>query len=150
MQWFNFVKGLISDTEWGKQNYVDVLSQALEIQDLPNLEFISFRDPIPVNFSSAKRVFSFDNFFNGGDSSHLTQVEDIISSSSEHDVCNIQFTSGTTGNPKGACLTHHNIVNNIIVCGARLNTTENDVLLVNVPLYHCFGCVGASLAMAVQ
>ena len=144
------LKGLISDIEWGKQNYVDVLSGALAIQNLPDLEFISFHERIPDNFSSNKRVFSFDNFFDGADSSHVNQVEDIIRRSSEHDVCNIQFTSGTTGNPKGACLTHHNVINNTVVSGARLGTTEKDTMLVNVPLYHCFGCVGASLAMAVQ
>ena len=143
-------KGLISDIEWGKQNYVDVLSDALAIQNLPDLEFISFRERIPDDFSSTKRVFSFDDFFDGGDSNQANQVENIVSTSSEHDVCNIQFTSGTTGNPKGACLTHHNVINNTVVSGARLGTTENDTLLVNVPLYHCFGCVGASLAMAVQ
>ena len=144
------MKGLISDIEWGKQNYVNVLSDALKIQELPHLKFISFRERIPENFYSVKRVFSFQNFFNGADSNHVNQVENIISSTSEYDVCNIQFTSGTTGNPKGACLTHHNVLNNIIVCGARLGTTENDSLLVNVPLYHCFGCVGGSLAMAVE
>ena len=87
------LKGLISDIEWGKQNYVDVLSGALAIQNLPDLEFISFRERIPNNFSSNKRVFSFDNFFDGADSSNVNQVENIISRSSEHEFLNQAFVS---------------------------------------------------------
>ena len=54
---------------------------------------------------------------------------------------NIQFTSGTTGYPKGAMLTHHNIVNNAFFCGRYLRFTPDDRLCIPVPLYHCFGMV---------
>lgn len=57
------------------------------------------------------------------------------------DPINIQFTSGTTGHPKGATLTHHSIVNNGYFVAERQNFTENDVLCIPVPLYHCFGMV---------
>ena len=63
-----------------------------------------------------------------------------------HDPINIQFTSGTTGNPKGATLTHHNIVNNARFVAMAMRFSEQDVLCIPVPLYHCFGMVLAVLA----
>jgi len=63
-----------------------------------------------------------------------------------HDAINIQFTSGTTGNPKGATLTHHNVVNNGRFIAMAMDFSENDSLCIPVPLYHCFGMVLAVLA----
>lgn len=57
------------------------------------------------------------------------------------DVINIQYTSGTTGFPKGACLTHHNIVNNAHFVGENMKFTHKDRLCIPVPFYHCFGMV---------
>lgn len=62
------------------------------------------------------------------------------------DPINIQYTSGTTGFPKGATLSHHNIVNNGYMVGARLGLTEQDKVVIPVPLYHCFGMVMGNLA----
>ena len=59
---------------------------------------------------------------------------------------NIQFTSGTTGNPKGTVLTHHNIVNNGYFLGQHMHYSVADRVCVQVPLYHCFGMVMAVLA----
>ncbi|QCI12621.1 AMP-binding protein [Pseudomonas putida] len=61
------------------------------------------------------------------------------------DPINIQYTSGTTGFPKGATLSHHNILNNGYLVGESLGLTEHDRLVVPVPLYHCFGMVMANL-----
>jgi fatty-acyl-CoA synthase len=63
-----------------------------------------------------------------------------------HQPINIQFTSGTTGAPKGATLTHHNIVNNAIAVAACMRLSEQDRLCIPVPLYHCFGMVLSVLA----
>ena len=63
-----------------------------------------------------------------------------------HDAINIQFTSGTTGAPKGATLTHHNIVNNAYAVAQCMRFTDTDRLAIPVPLYHCFGMVLAVLA----
>ena len=62
------------------------------------------------------------------------------------DPINIQFTSGTTGAPKGATLTHHNVLNNGYFIGEAMRLTERDRLCIPVPLYHCFGMVLGNLA----
>lgn len=79
------------------------------------------------------------------DTSRLKMIEAGLAT---NDPINIQFTSGTTGLPKGATLSHHSIVNNsrFIVAGQRL--TSSDVLCVPVPLYHCFGMVAGTLGCA--
>ncbi len=61
------------------------------------------------------------------------------------DPINIQYTSGTTGNPKGAMLTHHNLVANAVYVGDAIELTEIDRLCIPVPFYHCFGCVMGNL-----
>ncbi len=59
---------------------------------------------------------------------------------------NIQYTSGTTGSPKGATLSHHNILNNGYFVGAKLRYTDADRICLPVPFYHCFGCVLGNMA----
>jgi fatty-acyl-CoA synthase len=65
---------------------------------------------------------------------------------SPDDPINIQYTSGTTGFPKGATLTHHNILNNGFFVGELVNYTEQDKIVLPVPFYHCFGMVMGNLA----
>ncbi|MBN1163740.1 MAG: AMP-binding protein [Candidatus Krumholzibacteriota bacterium] len=62
------------------------------------------------------------------------------------DIINVQYTSGTTGRPKGACLTHHNILNNGYHVGETMRFTHKDRLCIPVPFYHCFGMVLSNLA----
>ncbi|MFQ5953862.1 MAG: AMP-binding protein [Kiloniellales bacterium] len=66
------------------------------------------------------------------------------------DPINIQFTSGTTGAPKAATLTHHNIVNNAYFVGRTMRLGRQDRLCIPVPMYHCFGMVLGTLAAAAQ
>ena len=65
------------------------------------------------------------------------------------DAINIQFTSGTTGHPKGATLSHHNVVNNAAAVAEAMGFTQADRLCIPVPLYHCFGMVMGSLVCTV-
>lgn len=73
-------------------------------------------------------------------------LEDAAKTFDCHDVVNMQYTSGTTGFPKGVMLTHHNILNNGNQVGNNMHYTCKDRLLVCVPLFHCFGCVLAVCA----
>ncbi|WP_390180314.1 AMP-binding protein [Odoribacter splanchnicus] len=66
------------------------------------------------------------------------------------DPVNIQYTSGTTGYPKGATLSHHNILNNGFFIGERLKYTEKDIICLPVPFYHCFGMVLGNMAIVTH
>jgi fatty-acyl-CoA synthase len=77
---------------------------------------------------------------------HAAEVARLANVLQFDDPVNIQFTSGTTGNPKGATLTHHNILNNGFFIGKAMRLTEQDKLCIPVPFYHCFGMVLGNLA----
>ena len=74
------------------------------------------------------------------------QLEAVQAGLDAHDVVNMQYTSGTTGFPKGVMLTHYNIVNNGKSIGDRMDFTEKDRLCIPVPFFHCFGSVLAIMA----
>ena len=73
----------------------------------------------------------------------LDQTEALIK---PEDTTNIQFTSGTTGSPKAATLSHFSLLNNGLMIADRLNYTSSDKILCSVPLYHCFGMVLSNMA----
>ncbi|WP_049621064.1 AMP-binding protein [Frateuria defendens] len=80
------------------------------------------------------------------DAAAYARLREVAATLSFDDPVNIQFTSGTTGSPKGATLTHHNIVNNGYFIGEAMRLTEADRLCIPVPFYHCFGMVLGNLA----
>ncbi len=84
-----------------------------------------------------------------GDNDAMADLEDRVMAVRAGDVHNIQFTSGTTGLPKGAMLTHRNVLLNAYHTGGRLQYTAEDRVCVPVPFYHCFGCVLGTLVCAV-
>lgn len=103
-----------------------------------------------------KMVISFDNYYEG--MYHWNEIESfgVLISDEEYrevrcslhpdDIINMQYTSGTTGFPKGVMLTHNNIVNNGMSIGDCMHFTEEDRLCIPVPFFHCFGLVLAIMA----
>jgi fatty-acyl-CoA synthase len=81
-----------------------------------------------------------------GEAPHRAQLVELAGKLQFDEPINIQFTSGTTGLPKGATLTHHNILNNGYFLGQAMRYTEHDKVCIPVPLYHCFGMVIGNLA----
>ena len=84
-----------------------------------------------------------------GDEASRAELANRARSARAADVYNIQFTSGTTGLPKGAMLTHRNVLMNAFYTGDRLRYSADDRVCVPVPFYHCFGCVLGTLVCAV-
>ncbi len=89
---------------------------------------------------------SWDDLLAAGAGVSAAQVAERAGSLSFDDPINIQYTSGTTGFPKGATLSHHNILNNGYFVGELCGYTEHDRICVPVPFYHCFGMVMGNLA----
>ncbi|WP_430817721.1 AMP-binding protein [Carboxylicivirga sp. RSCT41] len=88
----------------------------------------------------------WQTMLDAGEKIPAAQLEELERTLQFDDPINIQYTSGTTGFPKGATLSHHNILNNGYFIGQRLQYNENDRVCIPVPLYHCFGMVLANLA----
>ena len=94
-----------------------------------------------------KRGFQrFDDVLGTGGDRHRWELAVLAPKLQFDDPINIQFTSGTTGAPKGATLTHHNILNNGYFIGEAMRLTDRDRVCIPVPLYHCFGMVLGNLA----
>ena len=90
----------------------------------------------------------FQDFVHQAGPAHHARLAGLSSELDPDDAINIQFTSGTTGNPKGATLSHFNIVNNARFSAKAMALTHEDRLCIPVPLYHCFGMVLGALACA--
>jgi fatty-acyl-CoA synthase len=109
---------------------------------LPLLQFV-----IRMGEERTPGMFGYDEVMARGRAAFDGRALDAASAALDcHDAINIQFTSGTTGNPKGATLTHHNIVNNARFVAQAMRFSERDSLCIPVPLYHCFGMVLSVLA----
>jgi fatty-acyl-CoA synthase len=112
----------------------------LKSEKLPHLEMvIGFADSIPNGF------IDFSSLEGRASQSDKDKIGELEQSLSPFDPINIQFTSGTTGSPKGATLTHHNILNNAFFVGEAIRLTPDDRVAIPVPLYHCFGMVMGNL-----
>ncbi len=91
-------------------------------------------------------MMNFDEIATRGGAAEKGRLAELAGALQFDDPINIQFTSGTTGFPKGATLTHHNIVNNGYFIGEAMRLSPEDKLCIPVPLYHCFGMVLGNLA----
>ena len=145
-------KALIMASEFKTSNYVDMLLDIapsisdslpgeLEIPDLPELKSV-----IVIGDQSLKGMFRFDDIAAMAPADAAASLAQRAMAARPDDPINIQFTSGTTGLPKGATLTHFNVVNNGYFTGEAMKLTEIDRLCIPVPLYHCFGMVLGVLA----
>ena len=115
---------------------------ALKSARLPALQFV-----IRMGTERTPGMLGYEDVLaRGGERPDSRMLDGITATLDCHDAINIQFTSGTTGNPKGATLTHHNVVNNGRFVAQAMRFTERDSLCIPVPLYHCFGMVLSVLA----
>jgi fatty-acyl-CoA synthase len=104
------------------------------------------RSIIRLGRASTAGCLNFDDVMQAGTNADQARLAQIGPKLQPDDPINIQFTSGTTGLPKGATLSHHNILNNGYFVGRELRLTERDRICIPVPLYHCFGMVMGNLA----
>ncbi|HHT63242.1 MAG TPA: AMP-binding protein, partial [Clostridia bacterium] len=128
-------------------NYIEIINQLV-----PELEgkkpgtwqsknFPYLRNIIYIGEKQHDGMINWDYLYELGQSVSDEELVQVQKSLDVHDVVNMQYTSGTTGFPKGVMLTHYNIVNNGKSIGDRMKFTHKDRLCIPVPLFHCFGCV---------
>jgi fatty-acyl-CoA synthase len=118
----------------------DAQKGALQASKIPHLRTI-------INLAAAEfpRMWSWDNFLQQAKNSSPEALKARQKTLSSDEAINIQYTSGTTGFPKGATLSHHNILNNGYFVAELMEFTNQDRLVIPVPLYHCFGMVMGNL-----
>ncbi|WP_291864069.1 AMP-binding protein [Bradyrhizobium sp.] len=104
------------------------------------------RAVIQIGGPAAPGTVAFEAVAGMGAARHRDELAGLARTLQFDDAVNIQFTSGTTGSPKGVTLTHHNILNNGYFVGRAMRLTEADRICIPVPLYHCFGMVMGNLA----
>jgi fatty-acyl-CoA synthase len=114
---------------------------ALAAAQLPSLRVV-----IQLEGETAPGCLPFAEVLAAGGAAEHARLTALATTLQCDEAVNIQFTSGTTGTPKGATLTHHNILNNGFFIGEAMRLSERDSLCIPVPLYHCFGMVLGVLA----
>lgn len=150
------VRGIALIDQFRTTNYTAILNEIcpglseakageLASEELPRLKWvISLRGETPPG------MLAWESFLNRAADIPIERLRDIESKVSANDPVNIQYTSGTSGRPKGAMLSHRNILLNAYYTGQCQKFTDQDRLCVPVPLYHCFGCVLGSLCCLVH
>jgi len=144
-------KALVMAPALKTSNYLEILQSLapelaisapgqLQCGALPHLRWV-----IRLGEETSAGMLNFSDLPARADAGQLRRLALIGQRLSNTDAINIQFTSGTTGFPKGATLTHRNILNNGFFVGEAIRLTEHDRLCIPVPLYHCFGMVMGNL-----
>lgn len=149
-------KALVIATAFKTSNYVEMirtLAPELDNCDPGNLRSVKLphlKTVIQMEETPNAGMLGFNEVMALGGPAQQLRLDSLSKSLSPDDPINIQFTSGTTGSPKGATLTHFNIVNNAAFCAAAQNLSEMDKICIPVPLYHCFGMVLGSLGCVTK
>jgi fatty-acyl-CoA synthase len=133
-------KALILAPALKTSNYLEIASDLVKAGKLPHLEHVVRLGP-----EKTPGMLNFDDVAQAGGNAEKMKLAELGAKLQFDDAINIQFTSGTTGHPKGATLSHHNILNNGYFVGEGLRLTPADRLCIPVPLYHCFGMVMGNL-----
>jgi len=110
-------------------------------EKFPFLKTVVFMGNIPYN-----GMYQWDDLLSKAESISQDELVEREKSLDFDDAINIQYTSGTTGYPKGVVLTHHGVLNNGYIIGEGMGFTEKDRLCIPVPFYHCFGMVLSNMA----
>ncbi|TRY53703.1 hypothetical protein DNTS_008859, partial [Danionella cerebrum] len=147
---------IVCPTQFKTQRYCDMLRELCpEMENASPGQIKSSRLPdlhtVIVTDSHLPGSFNLKDLMQAGTNHHIQLLQALQKKLVCDDPINIQFTSGTTGKPKGATLSHHNIVNNAHFVGMRIgfNWRKNVRICLPVPLYHCFGSVGGGMIMAL-
>src|SRR5471030_409608 len=134
-------KALILAPALKTSNYLEIVDDLVKARKLPHLKHV-----IRLGPEKTPGMLNFDDVAKAGGNAEKVKLAEIGPKLQFDDAINIQFTSGTTGAPKGATLTHHNIVNNGYFVGEAMRLSAADRLCIPVPFYHCFGMVLGNLA----
>ncbi len=118
--------------------------------DLNSEKFPTLKNVVYVGNFTPRGMLNFKDVIGEGYEVPDEVLKEREDSLDPQDVINIQYTSGTTGFPKGVQLTHYNIVNNAYYVGNRLNLTSKDRYCIPVPYFHCFGCVLSTLNSVIH
>ncbi len=133
-------KALILAPALKTSNYLEIVEDLVKAKKLPHLKHI-----VRLGKEKTPGMLNFDDVAQAGGNAEKVKLAELAPKLQFDDAINIQFTSGTTGHPKGATLSHHNILNNGYFVGEGLKLTPADRLCIPVPLYHCFGMVMGNL-----
>jgi len=147
------LKSLCIIDGWRDSDYVSIVNELVpELKTSPrgcleSAKFPCLKSVIYVGQQKHRGMYSFNEILLLGQHSDNRQLREIESSLDRNEVVNMQYTSGTTGFPKGVMLTHRNILNNGLGIGDNQRLTEKDIVCLPVTLFHCFGLVLGMMAI---
>ncbi|MCL2832281.1 MAG: AMP-binding protein [Treponema sp.] len=138
---------------WRDADYVSIVYELVpELRTcargaLKSEKFPFLKNVIYIGQQKQRGMYSFNEILLLGQYSDEKEYREIEASLDRNDIVNMQYTSGTTGFPKGVMLTHRNILNNGLGIGDNQRLTEKDIVCLPVPLFHCFGLTLGMMAI---